>query len=75
MAIHPLKLYCIENKINQKKLSKLTSVSAITIHRIINYKTQPHSTTAKKISELTGIPVMDLLYPENIENKVKNANE
>jgi transcriptional regulator with XRE-family HTH domain len=65
MTIHPLKFYCIENKINQKELSKLTAVSAITIHRIVNYKTRPHSTTAKKISAATGIPVTALLYPED----------
>ena len=65
MTIHPLKLYCIENKINQKNLSKLTGVSALTIHRIVNYKTRPHPSTAKKISGITGMPVNSLLYPED----------
>ncbi len=66
MTIHPLKIYCLRNKIKQKKLAELTGVSEITIHRIVNYKTKLyHKKTIQKLHVFTGIPIFHLLYPED----------
>ncbi len=64
MKIHPLKIYCLKNRIKQKEFAKLSGISEITIHRIVNYKTKASKTSVKKISNITGIPIIDLLYPE-----------
>ncbi|MHB1546205.1 MAG: helix-turn-helix domain-containing protein [bacterium] len=65
MNIHPLKIYCLKNKIKQKKLAELVGISEITIHRIVNYKTKLyHKKTIQKLHAFTGIPINDLIYKE-----------
>ena len=39
-------------------------VSPAAIHYIINLKIFPSLKTAKKITDITGIPILELLYPE-----------
>jgi ribosome-binding protein aMBF1 (putative translation factor) len=70
--MHPLKIYCLKNKISQKCLSKKLNRSENWISFIVSYKKTPSPKLAKKISELTGIPILDLLYPnENFKNRQK----
>jgi transcriptional regulator with XRE-family HTH domain len=70
MKIHPLKIYILQNGIKQKELAKLSGISEITIHRIVNYKTtKSFKKTIQKLNNVTGIPVIDLLYPEESCNK------
>ena len=66
MNIHPLKKYLLENKIKQKEFAELSGIPLITIHRIVNHKNKSFSRkkTIEKIHNLTGIPIIDLLYPE-----------
>ena len=69
--MHPLKIYCLKNKISQKRLSKKLNRSENWISFIVSYKKTPSPKLAKKISELTGIPILDLLYPEDFKNNQK----
>ncbi|MHB1702863.1 MAG: helix-turn-helix transcriptional regulator [bacterium] len=62
--MHPIKKYCLENKITQKKLAKKLNISENWVSFIISYKETPSPKLAKRISDLTGIPILTLLYPE-----------
>ena len=70
MKIHPIKIYCLQNKIKQKDLAKLTGIAEITIHRIVNYKTKlNHKKTIQKLHNITGISMNDLYCPEDTQNE------
>ncbi len=72
--MHPLKIYCLKNKISQKYLASKLNRSENWISFIVSYKKTPSPKLAKKISELTGIPILDLLYPnENLNETQKTG--
>ena len=66
--MHPLKIYCLKNKISQKNLAKELNKSENWISFIISCKKKPSPKLAKKISQLTGIPILQLLYPEDYKD-------
>ncbi|MCL4497330.1 MAG: helix-turn-helix transcriptional regulator [Deltaproteobacteria bacterium] len=61
---HPLKNYLI-GKNSIKELAKKINKSERIIYYYLNFEKFPSRSTAKKISELTGIPVIKLLYLED----------
>lgn len=61
---HPLKDYLKNNKISITKFAEEIKKNRTYLYKIFNKKNIPSTTLAKKISELTGIPVIELLYPE-----------
>lgn len=63
--MHPLKIYLKQKKIKKKKFAKLMKISDRMLSYYISFEKYPSRSTAKKISELTGIPVIKLLYPED----------
>jgi transcriptional regulator with XRE-family HTH domain len=66
--IHPIKIYCLENRISQKALAKKIGISEDWIHLIATNQKEPSTKLAKKISQLTGIPILQLLYPEDYKD-------
>ena len=60
---HPLNKFVANNSI--KILAQKINKSERAVYYYLNYKKYPSRSTAKKISELTGIPIIKLLYPEN----------
>lgn len=69
--VHPLKIWATKRKIHLKKLAQKLNTTYVTIYRINEYKTKPSPKLAKKIHEITDIPILHLLYPEDYlkENK------
>ena len=63
--MHPLKWYILKNQIKQVEFAKKIGVTPSFLSHLLKYKYFPSRKTAKKISELTGIPVIKLLYPED----------
>ena len=59
---HPLNKFLANNSI--KILARNINKSERIIYYYLNYEKYPSRSTAQKISELTGIPIIDLLYPE-----------
>ncbi len=59
---HPLNSFLINNSI--KELAQNINKSERIIYYYLNYEKYPSRNTAQKISKLTGIPAIDLLYPE-----------
>ena len=62
--MHILKKYLKENGIKVTYFAKLIKITQPMLYNYFTYKCIPKLETAQKISELTGIPVIDLLYPE-----------
>jgi transcriptional regulator with XRE-family HTH domain len=71
MEKHPIKIYCFKNNITQKEVAKKIGITDIYLVRLLSFKQTPSPKLAKKISELTGIPILDLLYPEDFKNNQK----
>ena len=69
--VHPLKIWATKRKIHLKKLAEDLNTTYLTIYRINEYRQKPSPKLAKKIHEITGIPILHLLYPEDYlkENK------
>ena len=74
MKIHPLKIYSLENKITLKEIAKMLNKTTVTIYRISEYKTKPSPKLAKEIHNLTKIPILDLLYPNENNEEAKSCN-
>jgi len=72
--IHPIKIYCLENSISQKALAKKIGISEDWIHFIATNQKVPSPKLAKKISQVTNIPILHLLYPEDYL-KEENFND
>lgn len=69
-------MYSLENKITLKEIAKILNKTSVTIYRITEYKTTPSPKLAKKISDLTGISILELLYPnENFKINQKSNIE
>jgi transcriptional regulator with XRE-family HTH domain len=64
MKEHPLNTYKKENKLTIAQLAFKLNLSPRTLDYYLAFKKYPSRNTAQKISKLTGIPVIDLLYPE-----------
>ncbi|MHB1546710.1 MAG: helix-turn-helix transcriptional regulator [bacterium] len=62
--MHPLKKYLKEKRMTQTEFASKIGVSITTIHYIINHTIIPKPETAKKIANITGIPILELLYPK-----------
>ena len=62
--MHPLKIYLFKNQIKQIDFAEKISLSPAYFSKILKYKNFPSRKTALKISNITGIPVIELLYPE-----------
>ncbi len=60
---HPLNKFLANNSI--KILAQKINKSERMVYYYLNYKKYPSRSTAQKISELTGIPVIKLLFPED----------
>jgi len=71
MRTHPLKTYCIKNGITQTVIAKKLGITAIYLTNLLSYKRTPSKKLAKRISELTDIPILELLYPDNQKTKNK----
>lgn len=56
------------NNFSNKDLAKLFGVSEIYISFLLNKKRTPSKKLAKKISEITGIPILNLLFPNGGES-------
>ena len=52
-------------KISNKQLAEMFGVSIVYISFLLNNKRTPSKELAIKISEKTGIPILNLLFPEN----------
>ncbi len=61
---HPLKKIITDKKSIELLANKI-GISSRMLYYYINLEKYPSRKTAKKISTVTGIPVTDLLYPEN----------
>jgi transcriptional regulator with XRE-family HTH domain len=59
-----LKKYLEDTKINQHDFAFLLGVSESIISYYLNGKRRPGRDMALRISQLTGIPVLELLYPK-----------
>lgn len=62
---HPLKDYLTNKKITITSFSKRLNINRSYLYLILKKKNIPSPALAKKISELTGISVTKLLYPED----------
>ena len=62
---HPLWNYLKNNKIPVSKFAKTINKNRSYLYLIFHKKNTPSTKLAKKISELTGIPITQLLYPED----------
>ncbi|MHB1679968.1 MAG: helix-turn-helix domain-containing protein [bacterium] len=71
--MHPIKKYCFENKVSQKKIANQLNKSENWISFIVSYKKTPSPKLAKKIEDLTGIPRLTLLYPNENNNNQKTG--
>ena len=72
MEKHPIKIYCFKNNITQREIAKKIGITDIYLVRLLSFKQTPSPKLAKRISDLTGIPILDLLYPnENFKNNQK----
>jgi transcriptional regulator with XRE-family HTH domain len=70
MKIHPIKIFCLENNISQRKIANKLGITDIYLVRLLSLKATPSPKLAKKIHDLTNIPILDLLYPnENNDNQ------
>ena len=61
---HPLKNYLKNNKISVTKFAEEIKRNRTYLYKIFNKENRPSPMLAKKISNITGIPIIDLLYPE-----------
>jgi transcriptional regulator with XRE-family HTH domain len=66
--VHPIKAYCFTNNITQKEIANKLGITDIYLGKILKYKSYPSRTLSKKISQLTGIPILQLLYPEDYKD-------
>lgn len=67
-TVHPIKTYCFKNNITQKEIANKVGITDIYLGKILKYKSYPSRTLAKKISQLTDIPILQLLYPEDYKD-------
>ena len=63
--MHPLKNYLKKNNIKVHDFAEKINRTPRMVFAYINENQIPSPETAKKISELTGISVTKLLYPED----------
>ncbi len=61
---HPLRSWLIKNRITIRDFAEKCGVSRRMIELIMGYKAYPSRRLAKIISDLTGITITVLLYPE-----------
>ena len=74
--MHPIKIYCLENKISQKQFAKQLKKSENWISFIIRNKRKPSPKLAKEINRVTGIPILELLFPDQyLKNKPDKHNK
>ena len=66
--VHPIKIYCFTNNITQKEIANRLGITDIYLGKILKYKSYPSRTLSKKISQITGIPILQLLYPEDYKD-------
>jgi len=59
-----LKRWKKSNKLTFKKIASIWNITPVYADYLVNQKRTPSPKLAKRISETTGIPVIDLLYPE-----------
>ena len=66
--MEPLKKYLQESGISQHELSLKLGVSESIVSYYLNGKRRPGRDMALRISQLTGIPVLELLYPRGVSS-------
>ena len=68
--IHPIKIYCSSNGITQKEIAKQLGITDIYLGKILKYKSFPSRKLTIKIHQITNIPVLELLFPnQNSQEK------
>ncbi len=56
-----IRVACAKNDINQKELSELTGISAVTISHLISGKTQCKQSTLERLAEAFKIPASEFI--------------
>jgi transcriptional regulator with XRE-family HTH domain len=71
--IHPLQKYMEKTGFSQADLSRMFDISESIISYYLNGKRNIGKRTAFHISKITGIPVIDLIFPFGENQSERNA--